>query len=41
MPETEVLDHPALKRAVYELATVLEVRSLFTEGEEALAQQSD
>lgn len=41
IPESEVLDHPALRRTVLELATVLEVRSLFTEGEEPMAPHSD
>ncbi|XP_064457446.1 protein SCAI-like isoform X1 [Ornithodoros turicata] len=35
IPESEVLDHPALQRTVLELASVLDVRSLFSELDEA------
>ncbi|KAL3242123.1 hypothetical protein MRX96_021489 [Rhipicephalus microplus] len=35
IPESEVLDHPALQRTILELAEVLDVRSLFSEIDEA------
>lgn len=35
IPESEVLDHPALQRTILELADVLDVRSLFSEIDEA------
>ncbi|EEC17464.1 conserved hypothetical protein [Ixodes scapularis] len=35
IPESEVLDHPALQRTVLELAGVLDVRSLFSDLDEA------
>ncbi|XP_076359489.1 protein SCAI isoform X1 [Tachypleus tridentatus] len=35
IPETEVLEHPNLKRAVMDLAATLDVRSLFLDIEEA------
>lgn len=34
IPESEVLDHPALQRTVLELAGVLDVRGFFSELDE-------